>query len=157
MTQKVNDALKDAKDSSDEDGEEVNKIANKMNFFGDTLGKGLKPNKYKIKNNQKDANKKDENIDMIISGEVFDMDVFKSGQSNRHLNLFGDDKKKENDKISNRNKNSNSNLNINRNITDESEDLKDSYCDTLLKNIEEYRNANNNTNNTNSFNATNKE
>ena len=109
-------------------------------------------NKNKIKNNQKDANKKDENIDMIISGEVFDMDVFKSGQSNRHLNLFGDDKKKENDKISNRNKNSNSN--INRNITDESEDLKDSYCDTLLKNIEQYRNANNNTN---SFNATNKE
>jgi hypothetical protein len=143
ITQKVNDALKDAKDSSDE--EEVNKIANQMNFFGDTLGKDLKPNKYKVKNNQNVSNKKDENINMIISGEVFDMDVFKSGQSNRHLNLFGDSKKPSDKNI---------NMNRNRNITEESEDLKDSYCDTLLKNIEQYRNANNNTN---SFTMTNKE
>ena len=143
MTQKVNEALKDAKDSSDEEDQNVGKdtdkqINNRLNFFGETLGKGLKENKYKG-NNSKDINIKNEDMNMIISGEVLDMDVFKSGQSNRHLNLFNDKKMEDN------NKDKDKKLN---NHLEESEELKDSYCDTLLKNMEKYRNINNDFNNT---------
>ena len=78
-------------------------------------------------------------MNMIISGEVLDMDVFKSGQSKRHLNLFNDKKMEDN------NKNKEKRLN---NHLEESEELKDSYCDKLLQNMEKYRNINNDFNNT---------
>ena len=136
MTKKVNDALKDAKDSSDEEKDEE-QIYDKLNFFSETLGKGLKQNKFKEKND-KDINVKNEDMNMIISGEVFDMDVFKSGQSNRHLDLFND--KKNDNKVSKEKK-------IEKNL-DESDDLKDSYCDTLLQNMEKFRNMNSNLNDT---------
>ena len=67
---------------------------------------------------------------MIISGEVFDMDVFKSGQSNRHLNLFNEKKTDDNNKEKQINN------------MEESEELKDSYCYTLLQNMGKYRNNN---------------
>lgn len=134
ITQKVNDALLDAKDSSEEENnidedEENDKIQNQLNFFGDTLGKNLKQNKHKTK----DINaRKDDNMNLILSGEVLDMDVFKSGQSNRHLDLFND------------NKNKDENMVKKRNDTKESEDLQDSYCDTIIKNINQYRNSHTN-------------
>ena len=124
----------DAKDSSDEESnidedEENDKIQNQLNFFGDTLGKNLKQNKHKTK----DINaRKDDNMNLILSGEVLDMDVFKSGQSNRHLDLFND------------NKNKDENMVKKRNDTKESEDLQDSYCDTIIKNINQYRNSHTN-------------
>ena len=139
IAQKVNDALLDAKDSSEEENnidEENDKIQNQLNFFGDTLGKNLKQNRHKTK----DVNaRKDENMDLILSGEVLDMDVFKSGQSNRHLDLFND------------NKNKDKNMVKKRNDTKESDDLQDSYCDTILKNINQYRNSH-----TNDFSKSNK-
>ena len=121
MTKKVKDALKDAKDSSDEEENknlENDTINNQLNFFGDTLGKNIKENKYKNKNSKEN---KDENIGMIISGDKFDINVIRSRQSKRDTDLI-------NNKI--------------RNDSQESEDLNDSFCDNILNNMAKFRNSN---------------
>ena len=78
FSNKVNEALKDAKESSDEDENNLKEINNKLNFFEDTIGKIKKKTKNDIINN----NDK-EQLDLIISGELEDLDTFKSAKSNK--------------------------------------------------------------------------
>ena len=81
FSNKVDEALKDAKESSDEDENNLKKINNKLNFFEDTIGKIKKKTKNDIINN----NDK-EQLDLIISGELEDLDTFKSVKSNKKRN-----------------------------------------------------------------------
>ena len=78
ISNQVNEALRDAKESSDEEENNNNKKEeiNKLNFFEDTIGK------IKKKNSNDIINKNDrQQLDMIISGEIEDIDTFKSGES----------------------------------------------------------------------------
>ena len=81
ISNKVNEALKDAKESSDEeqDNYEDNK---KINFFEDTIGKIKKK-----KNNDKININDRQQLDLIISGEIEDLDTFKSGEIDKKINL----------------------------------------------------------------------
>ena len=74
VSNRVNEALKDAKESSDED--DNNKEINKINFFEDTIGKIKK----KASNDIININDR-QKLDMIISGEIEDIDTFKSGEN----------------------------------------------------------------------------
>ena len=81
FSNKVDEALKDAKESSDEDENNLKEINNKLNFFEDTIGKIKKKTTNDIINN----NDK-EQLDLIISGELQDLDTFKSLKSNKKRN-----------------------------------------------------------------------
>ena len=75
ISSKVNEALKNAKESSDEDEDNLEEINNKLNFFEDTIGKIKK----KVNNDIININDRQQ-LDLIISGEIQDIDTFKSGQ-----------------------------------------------------------------------------
>ena len=96
---------------------ESKKIQNQLNFFSDSITKGIshKRNDKSIfrRNN---GNNDDDNIN-LLSKESFDKIK---------------EKKENNDKVGENDINNN-------NILEESEDLKDSYCDNILKNINKFR------------------
>ena len=117
-----------AKNSFDDENNN-NTLQKQLSFGEDTLQK--KTRQDNSNQNKNDVNNENEEMNMIISGEVIDVDLFKSGGSNRHLNLFNEKKYNEDIIIDNRNSQ--------KNDLQESEDLKDSYCDTLLRNSNEYR------------------
>ena len=75
ISSKVNEALKNAKESSDEDEDNLEEINNKLNFFEDTIGKIKK----KVNNDIININDRQQ-LDLIISGEIQDIDTFKSGK-----------------------------------------------------------------------------
>ena len=79
ISTKVNEALKDAKESSEE--EDKKEDINKMNFFEETLGKINKKKSNDIIN----INDRQQ-LDMIISGEIEDIDTFKSGDDFKNTN-----------------------------------------------------------------------
>ena len=75
ISNQVNEALLDAKESSDEEDNKKEEI-NKINFFEETL------QKIKKKKSNDIINKNDrQQLDMIISGEIEDIDTFKSGDN----------------------------------------------------------------------------
>ena len=78
ISNRVNEALKDAKESSDEDNNNIDKEEEikKINFFEDTIGKIKK----KASNDIININDRQQ-LDMIISGEIEDIDTFKSGEN----------------------------------------------------------------------------
>jgi RecG-like helicase len=81
ISNKVNEALKDAKDSEEEQ-DNFEEINNKINFFEDTIGK------IKKKKNNDIINLNDrQQLDLIISGEIEDLDTFKRGEMAKKLNL----------------------------------------------------------------------
>ena len=84
LLNQVSEALKDAKESSEEENdneEDIENINRKLNYFEDTIGKIKKK-----KNNDIINNNDREKLDMIISGEIYDDDLFKSGESTKNIN-----------------------------------------------------------------------
>ena len=84
LLNQVSEALKDAKESSEEENdneEDIENINHKLNYFEDTIGKIKKK-----KNNDIINNNDREKLDMIISGEIYDDDLFKSGESTKNIN-----------------------------------------------------------------------
>ena len=114
------DKDKENNDKSKKDNENNNKLTEskkvqmQLNFFSDSITKGIshKRNDKSIfrRNNE---NNEDDNINLL------------SKDSSDKIN----NKKSENDKDEDKNKN----------ILEESGDLKDSYCDNILKNLDKYR------------------
>ena len=91
---------------------ESRKVQMQLNFFSDSVTKG-------------------------ISHKRNDKSIFKSNnENNDDINLLS---KESLDKIKNKKLNDDKVEEINRNILDESDDLKDSYGENLLKNIDKYR------------------
>ena len=92
---------------------ESKKVQMQLNFFSDSITKGIshKRNDKSIFRNNNENN--DDNINLLSKESL---DKIKNKKSN-------------NDKVDE----------INRNILEESDDLKDSFCDNILKNIDKYR------------------
>ena len=115
---------------------ESKKIQNQLNFFSDSINKGIshkRNDKSIFKNNSRNKINEDKNDDeenKTISD--FDNDNNNDGDKINILskNQFDEMKKK----IDKRNNDEN-----NVNILEESDELKDSFCDDLLKNIDKYR------------------
>ena len=84
-----------------------------LNFFSDSITKG-------------------------ISHKRNDKSIFRNNNENNddNINLLS---KESLDKIKNKKQNNDKVDEINRNILEESDDLKDSFCDNILKNIDKYR------------------
>ena len=116
ISDKENDGNK--KSEKDNNNDNVNKMTEsrkvqmQLNFFSDSVTKG-------------------------ISHKRNDKSIFKSNnENNDDINLLS---KESLDKIKNKKLNDDKVEEINRNILDESDDLKDSYGENLLKNIDKYR------------------
>ena len=67
--------------NENEKKEDIENINRKLNYFEDTIGKIKKK-----KNNDIINNNDREKLDMIISGEIYDDDLFKSGESTKNIN-----------------------------------------------------------------------
>ena len=104
---------------NDNDNDNVNKMTEskkvqmQLNFFSDSVTKG-------------------------ISHKRNDKSIFKNNNENNvdNMDLLSEESL---DKIKNKKSNDDKVDEINKNILEESEDLKDSYCDNILKNIDKYR------------------
>ena len=92
---------------------ESKKVQMQLNFFSDSVTKG-------------------------ISHKRNDKSIFKNNNENNvdNMDLLSEESL---DKIKNKKSNDDKVDEINKNILEESEDLKDSYCDNILKNIDKYR------------------
>ena len=113
---------------------ESKKIQNQLNFFGDSITKGIshKRNDKSIYNNQNiiKENKNEDEDKKTVSD--FDNDNVNDGDQ---INLLSKDQFNELKKKIDKKNNNETDINP----LEESEDLKDSYCDELLKNIDKYR------------------
>ena len=92
---------------------ESKKVQMQLNFFSDSITKGISHKRNDKSIFKKNGDNNEDNIN-ILSKES--LDKIK-------------DKKTENDKVDE----------LNKNILEESDELKDSYCDNILKNIDKFR------------------
>ena len=115
----ISDKENENNKKSEKDNDNANKMTEskklqmQLNFFSDSVTKG-------------------------ISHKRNDKSIFKSNNENNEddINLLS---KESLDKIKNKKSNDDKVEEINRNILEESDDLKDSYGENLLKNIDKYR------------------
>ena len=92
---------------------ESKKVQMQLNFFSDSITKGISHKRNDKSIFKKNEDNNEDNINLLSKESL---DKIK-------------DKKTENDKVDEPNKN----------ILEESDDLKDSYCDNILKNIDKFR------------------
>ena len=109
---------------------ESKQIRNQLNFFSDSVTKGIshRRNDKSIftKNHDNLMEKKDEDEDKKTDSD-FDK------EDNGNVNILS---KELTDEMKKKGENNNDNE---RNISEESDELKDSFCDNILKNIDKYR------------------
>ena len=113
---------------------ESKQIQNQLNFFSDSITKGVshRRNDKSIftKNHDNLIEKKDEDEDKKTNSD-FDK------EDNGNVNILSKDLS---DEMKKKGENNNDNNNDDeRNILEESDELKDSFCDNILKNIDKYR------------------
>ena len=111
---------------------ESKKIQNQLNFFSDSITKGIshrRNDKSIYNNNNINKDKKDDEDKKTIS------DFGNNDNDEDQINILTKDQffemKKKTDKKEDNQRN--------ENILEESDELKDSYCDNILKNMEKYR------------------
>ena len=114
---------------------ESKKIQNQLNFFSDSISKGISHRRndksiFNSNHNKKNENKNDDDEDKKTVSD-FDKDDNKDDEINLLSNNQFEEMKRKTEK-----KNNNETMG---NILEESGDLKDSYCDDILKNLDKYR------------------
>ena len=114
---------------------ESRKVQNQLNFFSDSISKGIshKRNDKSIFNkshNEVKEDKKDDEDKKTVS----DFDNNNDDDEDK-INILTKDQFHEMKKKIDKNENNN----INENILEESGELKDSFCDNILENIKKFR------------------
>ena len=109
---------------------ESKKIQNQLNFFSDSISKGISHKRNEFIKSRNNANEIKNEEDKKTTSD-FENDNNDDDKINILTKNQFDEMKKKIDKRNNNERNGN--------ILEESDELKDSYADDILKNIDKYR------------------